>query len=377
MALTGFCNNLPIAASRLAGKAHLYWNADRDIFVELWLPHVSCEESYMIRRHVIAPNGAATAPAAHVVSLQRFRRDVTQLAIQRVIAATAVLPVGLQQSSVRSLTALVGRVPMLRWKVQENMRLALGHDVSDHAASLYFRHLGWFLSNSVTTLHHGIAATPVPGQVKFDTSVRVLDEAVAEGRGVVFASPHWSGHELMAAMISRRHPMAMLVRQAPTSEQASRKLKWYNALGVETVLRPRGSTRIKEAKAYLAVLKQGKLLALTPDLLAEPGAGVQTRIFGRPARLHGGAFALAISARAPLIRGSIVWQADSSAMIIFDRAPLALDARDRHAAVRIGVQDWCYWFESKLIANPENWLFWLDKRWSRFLRATSHAVGAG
>jgi lauroyl/myristoyl acyltransferase len=46
---------------------------------------------------------------------------------------------------------------------------------------------------------------------------------------------------------------------------------------------------------------------------------------------------------------------------------------DRDAAVRAAVQDWCRWFEGKLRESPENWLFWLDKRWSRFLRATPRA----
>jgi lauroyl/myristoyl acyltransferase len=309
-------------------------------------------------------------------SLQQLRRAATQLAIRQAIMATAGLPIGLQRSVVRSLVALAGGIPMLRWRVRENMRLALGCDVPAQAESLYFRHLGWFLSSSLSAFHYGVAATPVAEEVKFDESVRLLDDAVAEGRGVVLASPHWSGHELMAAILNRRHPMAMLIRHAPTSERATRKLKWYTALGAETVLRPSRVSTIRDAAAYMKVLKRGKLLAITPDLLAAPGQGVETCIFGRPARLHGGAFALAISARAPMIRPSIRWQSDSSVVIMFDRAPLAFDACDRDAAIRTGVQDWCRWFEEKLRANPENWLFWLDKRWSRFLFATPRASGA-
>jgi lauroyl/myristoyl acyltransferase len=274
------------------------------------------------------------------------------------------------------LVALAGSIPMLRWKVREKMCLALGNDVPAHAESLYFRHLGWYLSSSLSTFHYGVAATAVPEEIKFDESVRLLDDAVAEGRGVVLTSPHWSGHELVAAIINRRHPMVMLVRQAPTSERATRKLKWYNALGAETVLRPSGASRIEDAVAYLRILKRGKLLAVTPDLLAAPGQGVETCIFGRPARLHGGAFALAILARAPMIRVSGRWQPDSTAMVMFDRAPLTFDASDRDAAIRAGVQDWCRWFEEKLRANPENWLFWLDKRWSHFLRTTPRTSGA-
>lgn len=307
--------------------------------------------------------------------LRRSRRAATQLAIRQAIKATAGLPIGLQRSAVRSLVALVGGIPMLRWKVRENMRLALGHDVPAQAESRYFRHLGWLLSSSLPTFHHGIAATPVPGEVKLDESVRLLDDAVAEGRGVVLTTPHWSGHELWAAIINLRHPVAALARQSPESERAALKLKWYDALGGETVLRPTGVSTIKDAVAYLKILKRGKLLAVTPDLLAGPGQGIETCIFGRPARLHGGAFALALAAKAPMIRYSGRWQRDSSVVVSFDRAPLALDAGDRDAAIRIGVQDWCRWFEEKLRANPENWQFWLDKRWSRFLHSVPRASG--
>jgi lauroyl/myristoyl acyltransferase len=308
--------------------------------------------------------------------LRQLRRGATQSAIRLALRATAVLPLGLDRSAVRALVAFAGSVPMLRRKVRRNMRLALGDDIPLEAEGRYFRHLGWLLSNSLTTFHYGVAATPVPKEVEFDKSVRLLDDAVAEGRGVVLTSPHWLGHELVAAIINRRHPVAMFVRQAPTSERALRKLKWYRALGAEIVLRPNRVSTIEDAVAYLRVLSKGKLLAITPDLLADPGHGVETCIFGRPARLQGGAFALAILARAPLIRVSGRWQSDSTMMVAFDRAPLSLDARDRDAAIRAAVQDWCHWFEEKLRANPDTWLFWLDKRWSRFLQATPRTLGA-
>ena len=308
-------------------------------------------------------------------SLRELRRAATQLAIRQAITATEGLPIGLQRSVISSLITLTGSIPMLRWKVRENMRLALGRDAPAQAESLYFRHVGWVLSRTLPIFHRGIEATSVPQEVKFDDTVSVLDDAVAEGRGVVFTSPHWSGQEAVAAIISRRHPMVMLVRQASTPEGTTRKLKWYTALGVETVLRPSRASRIKDAVAYLKVLKSGKLLAITPDLLADPGQGVETSIFGRPARLHGGAFALAMSARAPMIRVSAQWRPDSSVIVRFDRASLAVDTSDRNAAIRAGVQEWCRWFEQKLQENPENWLFWLDKRWSRFLHATPRTPG--
>jgi KDO2-lipid IV(A) lauroyltransferase len=306
-------------------------------------------------------------------SLRQLRRAITEGAIRRAIEATASLPIGPQRSSVRRMVALVGGIPMLRRKVRENMRLALGDDLPVRVEHRYFQHVAWFLSSSLATFHRGLAATPVVDEVKFDRTISVLDDAFAEGRGVVLTVPHWSGHELVAAVIARRHPMVMLVRQASTPDRASRKEKWYRALGAETVLRPKHASTIKDAVAYLKVLKRGKMLAITPDLLADPGQGVEISIFGRPARFNGGAFALAIAAGAPMIRVSGVWQPDSSVILTFERAPPPPDSDDREAAIRACVQDWCRWFEDRLRANPENWLFWLDKRWARFLRVTPRA----
>jgi lauroyl/myristoyl acyltransferase len=306
---------------------------------------------------------------------RQLRQAATQMAIRQAIWVTAKLPIDGQRRTVRSLVALAG-ISLLRWKVCENMRLALGRHVPNQAADLYFRHLGWFLSSSLATFHHGVAATPVLDEVSFDGSVRLLDEAVAEGRGVVITPPHWSGHELMAAIINRRHPMTLLIRDGSTSERTAQKLKWYNALGAEIVVRPSRVSTIKDAVAYLSVLKRGKVLAITPDLLAGPAHGIETRIFGRPARLHGGAFAIAIAARAPMLRPFPRWQSDSSVVISWERVPVTLESCDRDAAIRAGLQDWCRWLEEKLRANPENWLFWLDKRWSRFLRTTPRVSGA-
>jgi lauroyl/myristoyl acyltransferase len=307
--------------------------------------------------------------------LRHLRRTATELAIRQAIKATAALPMGIQRPVVRSLVASAGAIPMLRWKVHKNMRLALGCDVPAQAARSYFRQVGWLLSSSLATFHHGFARTTILQEIEFDGTVRVLDEAIAEGRGVVLTVPHWTGHELAAAAINLRHPMVMLVRQAPTSEHAARKLKWYEALGAETVLRPSGASTIYDAVAYLKVLRRGRMLAVTPDLLASPEQGVEVSIFGRRARFHAGAFALAILAGAPMIRISNRWQSDSTGLLTFERAPPPASG-DRDAAIHAAVQDWCRWFEERLRSHPENWLFWLDKRWSHFLRATPRASGA-
>jgi lauroyl/myristoyl acyltransferase len=311
-------------------------------------------------------------------ALQQLRRAATQLAIRAAIYATAALPARLQQSGVRHLIGLAGHMPVLRRKVRERMHLALGDDIPAGAERRYFEHVAWFLSSSLATFQRGLAATQVVDQVKLDPTISVLDDAFAEGRGVVLVVPHWSGHEIIGAVLARRHPMVMLVRQAPTPERSARKAKWYEALGVETVLRPRQSSAIKDAVAYLKVLKTGKMLAITPDLLADATQGFEVTIFGRRTRMPGGTFALAIAAGAPMVRVSGYWQAGSDPIITltFERAPPYRRDGDRDTVIQSCVQDWCRWFERELRTKPENWLFWLDKRWSRLLRATPRLAGA-
>lgn len=308
-------------------------------------------------------------------SLSHLRSDLTQRAIRSAIAATAQVSIDHQRRTIRSLTRLLGEIPILRRRVRTNMLLALGDDVPPDAEILYFRRLGWFLASALAVFHHGTKASAVFDEIKFDDqSIAVLDAAVAEGRGVVIISPHWCGHELVAAEVNRRYPMTLLVRQASSSERMARKLKWYGALGAEIVLRPKHSSTVKDAVAYLDVLRRGRVLAITPDLLAEAPQGIETQVFGRQASVHGGAFAIAIAARAPMILPYFRWQPDSTVLVSCERAPEPPTGCERATANRLALENWWTWFEQKLRSNPENWLFWLDKSWSRFLRSKSHAL---
>ena len=300
-------------------------------------------------------------------NLRQFRRAATRVAIRQAIAGSAVLPLWLYRPAIRSLTRLAAAVPALRGRVLAHMRLALGDGVPADAARRYFDHVALMLTESLTAFHRGIAATELQAKIRFDASIEALDAAVAEGRGVVLASPHWVGHELVAALINQRHPMAMFVRQESDPHEEEQKQRWYRALGAEVVLRPNRVSNLNDVLAYMRVLRRGKLLAITPDLLADPGEGVEARLFDRPVILHGGAFALALAAKAPMIRVSGRVEADQTMTVLFDRAPMSFEGGDHDAVLRAAVQDWCRWFEDKVRANPDNWLFWLDKRWSRFL----------
>ncbi|HEY3799860.1 MAG TPA: lysophospholipid acyltransferase family protein [Caulobacteraceae bacterium] len=302
-------------------------------------------------------------------TLRQVRRAATEWGVRGLLALSAVLPMSAQQWAVRTIIGIAGAAPGLRAWVLRNMRLALGDDVPASAAREWVRNVSLAMSTMVVTFHRGFRAAGVLDKVCFDDSIAVLDAAVAGGRGAVLIASHLAGHEMVAAAINQRHPMAMLVRRSPKPAEMARKLKWYNALGAELVLRPSGPTTMKDAVDYVRVLRGGKTIAITPDLLAAPHEGAPVTIFGRPARLHVGAFALSMLAKAPMVRVSGRLQADGRVLVSFERAPDIAGA-DREAAVGAALQDWCRWFETKLRSDPAGWMFWVDKRWSRFLRDT-------
>ena len=302
--------------------------------------------------------------------LTDMRRSATQFAIRRALDISARLSIDRQRGMARSLATLSEALPMLRARVQRNMHLALGPDIPTDAPRQYFRHIGWMQGAALAAFHHGLAASAVPKEAAFDDTLGVVDDAIAQGRGAIIVSPHWSGHELLAGLMAVRCPMTMLVRQSSIPDHMARKLKWYSALGVEVILRPQGASSIKDAVAYMGILKQGKVLAITPDLLTSSDAAVEVEVFGRRASVFGGSFALACAARAPMLRPTLRWQSDARVLVRWTRADPPVDVADRAAAIRTAAQDWFRWFEDSLRAAPENWLFWLDKRWSRFLQNT-------
>jgi hypothetical protein len=56
--------------------------------------------------------------------------------------------------------------------------------------------------------------------------------------------------------------------------------------------------------------------------------------------------------------------------------PIEVDKEgDTESAVQAGMQEWCHHFERFVRRHPDMWLFWLDKRWGRWL-AEAPAAGS-
>jgi lauroyl/myristoyl acyltransferase len=310
------------------------------------------------------------------------RRAATRIAVRGGLRLAGRL--GVERT--RALGNAIGRsaalVPPLRRRLEDNLRAA-GMDHSHETIRAYFRRFGFWVGHGLNVYAHGIERSGLTDQVELDPdTVRHLDEAVARGKGVILASPHLFLHEMGAGLIHRRHPVTAIVRDSKDPVWARMKVHWYNtALGVETLSRPRRSSMAEEIITILRALRTGRVLGITPDVLASRRTGVPVRLFGRTVLLSPGIILLAMRSGASLVTGEVCWYRDSSApsgervRMLFTEPQQLPKTSDRETALRDGLQQWCVAFEAQLRRSPADWLFWLDKGWTRVLRRPAESGG--
>jgi KDO2-lipid IV(A) lauroyltransferase len=262
----------------------------------------------------------------------------------------------------------------MRRRLATNLRLA-GVTPSHDRIDGYFRHFGCWVGWTLAVYHHGIEASQIAERVCFDATVSHFDEAMALGRGVILVSPHAFCHEIGAAAMNRRHPITAIVRESKDPARDAVKEHWYRATGMETLRRPRRSSVMSDTLAYLRILRSGRCLAITPDIMVPADKGVAVQFFGREVYLSPGMAVLAMRSRAPLLACWSEWREDPSSrrddrIVAHFDPPIDVSAiGDREKVAREVLQDWCHRCQAFLKKNPEHWMFWLDKRWTRAIRS--------
>lgn len=309
-------------------------------------------------------------------AIHTMRRRTTAGILRGSLRATQGLP----QPGIRLLGAAVGQ--MARWGLRRrllaNLQAALG-PVEPHIADCWFQRLSRWCADSCRIYHRGLAQSGILDQITLGSSVTHLDEAVKRGRGVVLAAPHLFRHEIGAGVINLRHRVTAIVRESRDPRHAALKAHWYRRLGLQTVTIRRDTNPVAECRR---LLRDGAVLGITPDCVALSEDGHAVRMFNRAVRLKAGAFALSLYSGAPLVTCLGRWAPSGDHLDLQFTSPTEVrrhrrlsgtsDAGARLAATEVlrdALQSWVSDFESFLRQQPQDWLFWLDKRWTEVLRA--------
>ncbi len=175
-----------------------------------------------------------------------------------------------------------------------------------------------------------------------------LEEALAQGRGVVAAGPHAGNWDLAGAWAGLHFGHLTSVAEALEPVELFRWFTETRALLGMEILPHRGGAR-PLLRVLLERLRAGGIVALVSDRdLTQRGIPVQ--FFGAEARMAGGPAALALQTGAALIPVMLYHDGDRAVCVL--HAPLVIDATDDVASV---TQRLATRFEQDIAAHPADW----------------------
>jgi lauroyl/myristoyl acyltransferase len=311
---------------------------------------------------------------AKVLNVGWWRRTATEATVRSFVKLTGWLGPGAAMHIGEAAGSLARLASPLRQQLAANLRRA-GIAPTEATLNRYFHRFGCWAGWSLAVYQAGLEKSGVIDRLPFDRSVTNLDRAMGKGKGVVLASAHMFCHEMAAAAIHRRHPVVAVIRESKDPERDAVKQHWYQATGMETLRRPRDSSVVADTMAYLRVLRNGRVLGITPDVLLPAEKGLPVRMFGRQVTLSPGMVLLAMRSGAPLVTPLPQWldaepgRRGARINMLFCEPIEFPSGGDRERTLRDGLQAWCSSIEAFLRREPENWMFWLDKRWGRALAA--------
>jgi Kdo2-lipid IVA lauroyltransferase/acyltransferase len=255
------------------------------------------------------------------------------------------------------LGGLTRRLGVRARVVEENLRLAFPD--SDDAwiartVRATYRHLGReaaaMLRLSTLDAARIRETVVIPGPTRAK-----LDEALAEGRGVLLATGHYGNWELAAAAVAARGiPIVAVVKSMSNPLVNARIAAARAALGVETVEIGDAGRQVPRA------LLRGKGVGIVADQDAR-GIGIFVPFFGIPASTHRGPAHFALRVGAPLFAAVARRMPDGSYLLDGDR----IDTRpsgDFDADVRRITAALAAHLEGEIRKDPAQY-FWFHKRW--------------
>ncbi len=200
-----------------------------------------------------------------------------------------------------------------------------------------------------------------------------LQRCVADGSlaGAILAGPHFCDYLLALVAMNQHVPLTVLLRPSKSARQQDAKQRWYSASGVEWVEQAEGDATMGRLGPLIDGLRRHRTLFVTPDLPQKSGAGVAVRFFNREIWLPAGIGWLALRTRAPLYFLSVQQVGSEYQLEVGKRfEPEVSRGRDeRRAAVARIMQWYADALVSFLQADPGQWYFWGDKRWTRTIQA--------
>jgi KDO2-lipid IV(A) lauroyltransferase len=278
-------------------------------------------------------------------------RNGLEYALARfVLASLRFTPLPVAHALARGYTGLLDlALPRLRQVAYRNLSLALPAADAADITSGVFRSIARLLVSFAR--FPSIAPSNVDQWIRYE-GVEHFDRAMAEGRGVLFATAHLGNWELSAyAHALMRAPMHVVVRPLD-NPMIDRLVERRRALSGN-----RPIYKKDYARAILKALAANQAVGLLIDQNAAPDSGVFVDFFGLPACASTGFAKLAAHSGAAVIPGFALWSESEGRYVLRFYPPVAMTgdaARDTEVLQSR--------LEEVIREYPDQWL-WIHRRW--------------
>ncbi len=253
----------------------------------------------------------------------------------------------------------------LRQRLKTNIRCA-GMDPKPLVDDYFER-----ATDQMIMLAHGFRAdfelSTLVDQFRFDDSLSIVEKAYADGKGVMVISPHLSAYPAFGSVLSTRIPTTIYSRRSQGERKTDITDKIAKIGNVELVYPPPGATKPQRLQVAMDILRQGKLLYITPDTPRKPDEGVPVSILGKTAHFPSGVFIMAMRTGAAVVPAW--WHFEDGRYQIRFSEPIQLPESGKvREKAEACTQQWGRQVDAFLREHPEMWWNWLDKRWTKILR---------
>ncbi len=186
------------------------------------------------------------------------------------------------------------------------------------------------------------------------------EDAIAQGRGVIFLTAHLGVWELSAAAHALYgHPMSLMVRPLD-NPLLDRLIDARRRLFGNRTIRKKDS-----AREVLSVLRNNGAVGILADQNAAGSDGVFVDVFGRKASATKGVAQIAARTGAAVVPGFAVWnEAERSYVLKFYPAVELVESASRETDLLENTQRCQQAIERAIRDNPGQWL-WIHRRWKR------------
>jgi Kdo2-lipid IVA lauroyltransferase/acyltransferase len=321
-----------------------------------------------------APPAAASATAqpARGDGPRHTAAHRVEYALARTLeTAVATLPERAADAVGRRIGRMVYRLGIRRKVVEDNLRLAFpgrGEAWIHATARAAYEHLG---REAAAILRLG----KLDRQAIVERTVPVgwdeLQEALAEGKGVLLVTGHYGNWEIAAATVaSRGTPISAIVRRQGNLLVDARLDQLRRNLGVETITQREAPSRVPR------LLRRNQVIGIVGDQDARR-AGVFVPFFGRPASTHRGPalFALKFDAAVFACVARRLPGREVRYEVSGQRVPVVRTG-DLEADVTALTAEIAARLEGEVRKAPEQY-FWFHRRWKSSPRSEHSAAETG